>query len=164
MHFKGASSFVLGLSWTLFALPYVACFRFGGWFADHTDRRKFATLGMLNACAFCAIYPLLSVPWLLGLSCFEALGTSLALPAAQSILTEGADPREMGRRQGIFTTAQTGAMAVSAMISGALFETGPAVPFVTMACVGAGIAGLLPVIWRRTPGRVARPAETTPLH
>ena len=116
MNFKGASSFELGISWTLFALPYVVCFRFGGWFADHTDRRMFATFGILNACAFCAIYPLLSVPALLALSCFEALGTSLALPSAQSILTEGADPRQMGRRQGVFTTAQTGAMAISAMV------------------------------------------------
>ncbi|HUD69578.1 MAG TPA: MFS transporter [Acidimicrobiales bacterium] len=156
MNFKGASSFELGISWTLFALPYVVCFRFGGWFADHTDRRMFATFGILNACAFCAIYPLLSVPGLLALSCFEALGTSLALPSAQSILTEGADPREMGRRQGVFTTAQTGAMAISAMVSGSLFEAGPAVPFVTMAGVAAGVACLIPVIWRRTPGRVAR--------
>jgi MFS transporter, DHA1 family, multidrug resistance protein len=156
MHFKGASSFQLGISWTLFALPYVVCFRFGGWFADHTDRRAFATFGILNACAFCAIYPLLSVPALLGLSCFEALGTSLALPSAQSILTEGADPREMGRRQGVFTTAQTGAMAVSAMVSGSLFEVGPAVPFLTMAGAAAVITCLIPIIWRRTPGRVAR--------
>jgi DHA1 family multidrug resistance protein-like MFS transporter len=158
MHFKGASSFELGISWTLFALPYVVCFRFGGWFADHTDRRKFATFGTLNACAFCAIYPLLSVPALLGLSCFEALGTSLAMPSAQSLLTEGADPREMGRRQGVFTTAQTGAMAISAMASGALFEAGPAIPFVAMACAAAGIVCVVPVIWRRTPGRVATTA------
>jgi predicted PurR-regulated permease PerM len=62
----------------------------------------------------------------------------------------------MGRRQGVFTTAQTGAMAISAMVSGSLFEAGPAVPFVTMAGVAAGVACLIPVIWRRTPGRVAR--------
>src|ERR1019366_7294831 len=84
MHFKHASSFQLGLSWTLFALPYVVCFRIGGWFADHTDRRAFATFGVLNACAFCAIYPLLgTVDALLAFSCFEAVGSSLALPSAQ---------------------------------------------------------------------------------
>ena len=59
MHFKGASSFQLGLSWTLFALPYVVCFRLGGWFADHADRRVLAVVGIVNSCAFCAIYPLL---------------------------------------------------------------------------------------------------------
>lgn len=159
MHYKGASSFQLGLSWTLFALPYVFFFRVGGWFADHTDRRLFAVIGILNACAFCAIYPLLgSVVALLALSCFEAIGSSLALPSAQSILTEGAAPREIGRRQGIFTTAQTSAMAVSAMVSGAMFEVGPAVPFVTMAAVGAGVTCLVPIVWRRIPGRVPTPA------
>jgi len=157
MHFRHASSFQLGLSWTLFALPYVLFFRVGGWFADRTDRRALATFGMLNMCAFCAIYPILgTVVALLAFSCFEAIGSSLALPAAQSILTEGADPREIGRRQGVFTTAQTAAMAVSAMVSGTLFEAGPAVPFVTMALVGAAIACAVPLAWRHVPGRVAR--------
>jgi len=157
MHFKHASSFQLGLSWTLFALPYVVCFRIGGWFADHTDRRSFATFGVLNACAFCAIYPLLgTVDALLAFSCFEAVGSSLALPSAQSILTEGSDPREIGRRQGVFTTAQTAAMAVSAMVSGTLFEVGPAVPFLTMALVSTALVCAVPFIWRRVPGRVER--------
>jgi len=128
----------------------------GGWFADHTDRRIFAMIGIINATAFCAIYPLLgSVTALLALSCFEAIGSSLALPSAQSILTEGANPREIGRRQGAFSTAQTGAMAVSAMLSGALFEVGPAVPFVSMAIVATALVIAVPILWRRIPGRVS---------
>jgi DHA1 family multidrug resistance protein-like MFS transporter len=155
MHFKGASSFQLGISWTLFALPYVLCFRAGGWFADHADRRVMAVVGIVNMCAFCAIYPLLgSVDLLLGFSCFEAIGSSLALPSAQSILAEGANPREVGRRQGLFATGQTAAMAVAAMLSGLMFEVGPAVPFLTMALVGAALAALVPLAWRRVPGRV----------
>jgi MFS family permease len=159
MHFKGASSFQLGISWTLFALPYVVCFRAGGWFADHADRRVMATIGVVNMCAFCAIYPLLgSVDLLLGFSCFEAIGSSLALPSAQSILAEGADPRQVGRRQGLFATGQTAAMAVSALLSGVLFESGPAVPFLTMGIAGAAIAALVPLTWRRVPGRVGTTA------
>jgi MFS transporter, DHA1 family, multidrug resistance protein len=159
MHFRGASSFQLGLSWTLFALPYVLFFRLGGWAADHADRRVLATIGIVNSCAFCAIYPLLpSVDALLAFSCFEAIGTSLALPAAQSILTEGADAREVGRRQGVFSTAQTGALALSAAASGGLFETGPAVPFLVMAFLGLGLVAAVPLLWRRVPGRVGAAA------
>jgi len=156
MHFKGASSFQLGLSWTLFALPYVFFFRVGGWFADHSDRRILAVVGIVNSAAFCAIYPLLGpVDALLAFSCFEAVGTSLALPAAQSVLTEGAEPRELGRRQGVFATAQTGALAVSAMVSGTLFERGPAVPFLTMAALSVAIVLVVPLAWHSVPGRVA---------
>ncbi len=154
MRFDHATAFQLGLTWTLFALPYVVFFRVGGWFADHADRRVLAVIGVLNACAFCAIYPLLTVTGLLALCCFEAVGSSLAFPAAQSVLTEGADPREAGRRQGVFSTAQTGSMAIAAMLSGALFQLGPAVPFVTMAAVGAAMAATIPFVWRRVPGRV----------
>jgi len=159
MHFKGASSLQLGLSWTLFALPYVFFFRVGGWFADHSNRRVLAVVGIVNSAAFCAIYPLLGpVDALLAFSCFEAVGTSLALPAAQSVLTEGADPREVGRRQGVFLTAQTGALAVSAMVSGVLFERGPAVPFLTMAVLSVAVVLVVPVAWRSVPGRVERRA------
>lgn len=160
MNFKGASSFQLGLSWTLFALPYVLFFRVGGWAADHSDRRILAVVGIVNSAAFCAIYPLLGpVDALLAFSCFEAVGTSLALPAAQSVLTEGAEPREVGRRQGVFATAQTGALAVSAAVSGTLFERGPAVPFLTMAFLSVAAVLVVPFAWRSVPGRVARPAE-----
>lgn len=163
MHFKGASSFQLGISWTLFAIPYVVCFRAGGWFADHADRRVLAVIGVVNMCAFCAVYPLLgSVDLLLGFSCFEAIGSCLALPAAQSILAEGADPRQVGRRQGLFATGQTAAMAVSALLSGVLFESGPAVPFLTMGITGTAIAALVPIVWRRVPGHVATTALTPP--
>jgi MFS family permease len=163
MHSKGSTSFQLGLSWTLFALPYVFFFRIGGRFADHSDRRVLAVVGVVNSAAFCAIYPLLGpVNALLAFSCFEAIGTSLALPAAQSVLTEGAEPREVGRRQGIFATAQTGALAVSALVSGALFERGPAVPFLTMAAVSVAVVAVVPMAWRSVPGRVALPAGVTP--
>ena len=161
---SGASSFQLGLSWTLFALPYVLFFRLGGWAADRSDRRVLAIVGIVNSAAFCAIYPLLpSVTALLAFSCFEAIGTSLALPAAQSILTEGASAREVGRRQGVFSTAQTAALAVSAALSGALFESGPAVPFLVMAFVSIALVAAVPVLWRRVPGRVAPyPEGVTP--
>ena len=164
MHFKGAPSFQLGLSWTLFALPYVFFFRVGGWFADHSDRRILAVVGIVNSAAFCAIYPLLGpVDALLAFSCFEAVGTSLALPAAQSVLTEGAAPREVGRRQGIFATAQTGALAVAARGSGTLFERGPAVPFLTMAALSVAVVAAVPLAWRSLPGRVSvRPEALTP--
>ena len=156
MHFKGASSFQLGLSWTLFALPYVVCFRLGGWAADHSDRRVLSVVGIVNSGVFCAVYPLLgSVDALLAFCCFEAMGTSLALPAAQSILTEGASPREVGRRQGVFSTAQTASLAVSAALSGWLFQSGPAVPFLTMAVVSVAVVALVPLLWRRVPGHVA---------
>jgi DHA1 family multidrug resistance protein-like MFS transporter len=162
MQVKGASSFQLGLSWTLFALPYVLFFRIGGWAADRYNRRWLAVVGTVNSAVFCAVYPALAVDALLALSCFEAVGTSLALPAAQSVLTEGADPRAVGRRQGVFAASQTGALAISAAVAGALFEVGPAVPFVAMAIASVAIVSVVPLAWRRVPGRVASSEAVTP--
>jgi DHA1 family multidrug resistance protein-like MFS transporter len=156
MHSKGASTFQLGLSWMFFALPYVFFVRAGGWLADHTDRRVTSTIGIVNNCVFCVIYPLLaSVNALLALCCFEAIGSSLALPSAQSILTEGANPLEVGRRQGFFATAQTASMGVAAAVSGAMFQVSPKFPFLAMAMVAVVVASFAPIVWRRVPGRVA---------
>lgn len=161
MHARGASTVQLGLSWMLFAAPFVVFLRVGGWFADHTDRRLTAVAGIVNASVFCAIYPLLgSVDALLCLCSFEAIGSSLALPSAQSMLTEGAAQREVGRRQGVFSTAQTAATAVSAGICGSLFEISPVVPFVTMGAAAIAVALCVPYVWRRLAGRVAIVAIT----
>lgn len=156
MRSKGASSFQLGLSWTLFALPYAVFFRVGGWAADRADRRALAAFGVVNMAAFCVAYGLLpTVDSLLAVCCFEAIGSTLALPATQSLLSEGADPSEAGRRYGLFATAQTAAMAASAVISGALFTIAPAVPFFTMGALGVGLGVLTPLAWRGVRGRVA---------
>jgi len=50
------------------------------------------------------------------------------------------------------------ALAVSAMVSGVLFERGPAVPFLTMAVLSVAVVLVVPVAWRSVPGRVERRA------
>jgi hypothetical protein len=59
----------------------------------------------------------------------------------------------------VFSASQTGALAVSAAVAGALFETGPAVPFVTMAVASVAITAVVVVAWRRVPARVGAPVE-----
>jgi MFS family permease len=165
---RGATGWQIGVSWTLFAVPFLVATRPSGWLADHMDRRVLVVAGVGLSAAFCASYPFLtSVTALVILGALEALGFAACLPAVQSLLTEGTSPTEAGRVQGIFATCQTACTALAAAGAGAAFALARWLPFVTVAALaGAGLVAVV-VIWRPVPGRVgtgggARPEDTGP--
>jgi MFS family permease len=155
---RGATGWEIGISWTLFAVPFLVAARPSGWLADHMDRRVLVVAGVGLSAVFCASYPFLaSVSALVVLGALEALGFAACLPAVQSLLTEGTSAEEAGRVQGIFATCQTAFTAVAAAGAGAAFAVARWLPFVTVAALA--VLGLVAVviIWRSVPGRV-RPA------
>lgn len=153
---RHARPWQIGLSWTLFALPFAAMSGPGGWLADHADRRWLVVGSLTSSIGFCTLYPFLhQVVLLLALGPVEALGSAIALPSAQSLLTQGARPAELGAVQGLFSTSQTGAIAVAAAAGGTLFGLAAWAPFVAGAGCAALVTASLPTVWRRVAGRVS---------
>jgi DHA1 family multidrug resistance protein-like MFS transporter len=161
---RGASGWEIGISWTLFAVPFVLAAKPSGWLADHMDRRVLVLAGLGVSTLLCASYPFIhNVPALVLLGASEALGFAAAMPAVQSLLTEGSAPSEVGRIQGLFATSQTACTAVSAAAAGAAFALASWLPFVAVALISmAGLAAAA-VVWRPVPGRVDRSALETPV-
>ena len=158
MSSKGASAFQIGLSWTIFSIPYVVLVRAGGWMADHMDRRVLALSGLFASLVFLCLYPFIpSVTLLLILPGIEAIGFSMALPAIQGLLTQGRQPQELGRVQGIFATSQTAMIALTAAISGALFGLGHAIPYVASGVVMALFLVGVVIAWAPISGRAVVP-------
>ncbi len=158
MSSKGASAFQIGLSWTIFSIPYVVLVRAGGWMADHMDRRVLALSGLFASLVFLCLYPFIpSVTLLLVLPGIEAIGFSMALPAIQGLLTQGRQPQELGRVQGIFATSQTAMIALTAAISGALFGLGHAIPYVASGVVMALFLVGVVIAWAPISGRAVVP-------
>ncbi|MGC8463645.1 MAG: MFS transporter [Acidimicrobiales bacterium] len=152
---RHATSWQIGLSWTLFALPFAAMSRTGGWLADHADRRWLVVGSLTSSIGFCSLYPFVHpVIVLLALGPVEALGAAIALPSAQSLLTQGARPAALGAVEGLFSTSQTGAVAVAAALGGMLFGVATWAPFVATAGGAVLATASLPVVWRRVAGRV----------
>ncbi|MGO8872275.1 MAG: MFS transporter [Acidimicrobiales bacterium] len=160
---RGASGLEIGISWTLFAVPFVLVAKPSGWLADHMDRRALVLAGLGMSTALCASYPFIhDVPLLVVLGASEALGFAAAMPAVQSLLTQGSDASEVGRVQGLFATAQTACTALSAAVAGAAFAVVAWLPFVSVSvvvAVGLVVAG---VTWRSVPGRVRGGPPSSP--
>jgi DHA1 family multidrug resistance protein-like MFS transporter len=153
----GASTFQIRLSWTLFCLPWVFLSGVGGWLADHGNRKFIAGAGLCSALSFLAIYPHVhNVVILLMLGPLESVGAALSVPSTSSLLSQGALPREMGRRQGMSASANTAALAGSSLVGGALFTVSPSLPYSVMAILAALCAASLIFWWRDVVGHVAK--------
>ncbi|HEV3281786.1 MAG TPA: MFS transporter [Acidimicrobiales bacterium] len=153
---RGASGVAIGISWTLFAVPFVLAARPSGWLADHADRRAMVLAGLGLSTALCAAYPFIhNVPVLVVLGATEAMGFAAALPAVQSLLTQEARPSQVGHIQGLFATSQTACTAISAAAAGAAFAVRAWLPFVGVAVVVTIALGATSIIWRTVPGRVS---------
>jgi MFS family permease len=146
---RGATTWQIGASWTLFAVPYVVVSPLAGWLVDHGDRRRLVILASASSVLFCVGYGFVgSTSWLLGLGIFEAVGVAVAMPAAQSLLVDAVPAGAVGRAQGLFAGVSTATVAVTALTAGGLFGIAPWVPFVTGGLLGAVLVGVLPLIWR----------------
>ena len=161
LELRHAQNWQIGLSWTLFATPFVAMARPGGWLADHFDRRWLAVGSLSVSVALCALYPFIhSLLWLLILGGVEAMAVAISLPAAQSMLTQSTPPSEAGRVQGLFSTSETAAIAIAAGAGGALFGMASWAPFVAGAAGAALLTACLPLVWRTVAGHAHGPIRS----
>ena len=152
---RGAAAWQIGLSWTLFAVPFAAFSPVAGRLADRLDRKRLTIFAVVGASAFAAGYGFIpTVAVLVGLGAVEAITIAVALPAAQSLLSQTAPAAALGRAQGLFTTAETGSIGVAAAVSGALFGVAHWLPFVAAGVVGTVLVLPMAVLWRELPGRV----------
>ena len=163
MHAHHASTLQIRLSWTAFGLPWIVLARLGGWLADHANRRLIALCGLINGAFFLALYPHIhSNDLILGLGSLESVGAALSLPSISSLMSQGAADREFSRRQGLYTTSNTAALALAAGVSGFLFSINPAIPFTAVAAASALFALTTLYWWRGVPGRVTVHASSDP--
>lgn len=151
---RGARPWQVGLSWTLFALPFAILSLPAGRLAEKLDRRWLTAFSLIGSAAFAVAYPLIhSVAWLVGLGAAEAALVVIGIPAESSQLSHSVHGHELGRAQGAVSTAQTAAMAVAAAMAGALFSASAGLPFFIAAGAIVASVGAMGYFWRGVPGK-----------
>ena len=143
---RHAASYEIGLSWTLFALPFALLSVPAGRLANRLDRRVLAIGAIVWTAGFCVVYPLLgSVAWLVGLGSLEAVGSVVGTPPALLVLSESVPSALQGAAQGAVETSRTAAMAAAAALGGALFGINTVLPFAIASVFG--VVGAAAVLW-----------------
>jgi MFS family permease len=159
MRSLGASDPVIGLSFTLFALPLLVATPFAGWSSDRWDRRWLAVVSIVLGSLIGPVYPLLhDIPIVLIVGAIEGALWAFSSPALNAFLMDAA-PNRRAEAQGVVGTAMSGATAIGSLIGGSLFAMGVAMPFIVAAVAGvafsvAAIPGLRAAGGRLAPDRV----------
>ena len=158
MKHLSATDFQVGLSFSLFGLPFVLMTPVAGWAADHFDRRWLALGAFCFAGLMALIYPSLhSIVLVMSVGAVEAVALAFAEPAANAQLMEGVAAARRGRIQGTLLSVEAGGQAIGALSGGLLFSFGPGVPFYVgsaLGFVGAALATLVFVSAGRSPQRL----------
>ncbi|MDQ6773591.1 MAG: MFS transporter [Candidatus Dormibacteraeota bacterium] len=151
---RGASTFLVGLSFATYALPIVVFAGFAAGLADRLGSFRAGTLAVITYGLLAATYPFIaSVPALILVGLLEGALTAAGNPALNAETSRVAPPGAQGRTQGAFGAALNLAQVLGALAGGALYGLGPKPPFLvsTGVCLlGAG-ASLVVRRSRREP-------------
>ncbi len=147
----GATSWQIGLSWSLFSVAFVATSALGGRLVDRLDRRRLVMTALVVSALLACVYPFVaSIPAVITLGALEGVGVALAYPAVQSLLSQAAPARQLGHVQGSYVSVQTASTAVAAAGSGALFGMAAWLPFTATGIAAIALLTWIAVIWKRS--------------
>src|SRR5205085_5310823 len=139
----GATDWEVGLSFSLFALPLVLTAPLAGWASDRLDRRWLGVVSTTTTALLAPVYPLLhSVVAVIGVGAIEASTAAFAEPSIIAFLMSSVSSSERGRAAGTVGAAETGAKALGALLGGALFGLGVAIPFLVSSVIARGFIAL----------------------
>jgi MFS family permease len=141
----GASDFLIGLSFSLWALPFVIVTPLAGWLSDRLDRRWLVVGGIVLTGLLAPLYP--TFPFIavaFGVGVIEAAAFAFVEPARNAFLMDAMPAEVRGQSQGTVGMIEGGSMAIGAIAGGALFAGGRALPFVAgaVACVGFALLAI----------------------
>lgn len=156
---RGASALLIGISLSVFGLPFIVLAPLGGRLAERRGPFLAAGLGLVGSDLFMAAYGF--VPWpllivLLGVG--EACVASVAIPGGFAAVGRVFPDDRMATGQGLFGGSGTIAAGSAAVIGAPVFAAlGPGAAFAGGAAVSALLVGVAFLVWR-SDGLGRRPA------
>lgn len=133
---RGAPLPLIGLSYTTWAIPSVLLTPLAGRFSDRVGRFWPLTLGFaLFGLVFLAYgFPLTPIT-IIVVSGLEGIPAAMLSASLGGLLADSTPTSARGRAQANFSAAGTLGSLISSVLAGALYATGPGVPFVVVGLV-----------------------------
>jgi DHA1 family tetracycline resistance protein-like MFS transporter len=161
---RGATPFLVGLSFAAYALPIVAFAGLAGGLADRLGWVRAGTLSLLAYGLLAIAYPFVaSVTVLILIGVVEGSLTAAGQPALSAQASRMAPRGAQGRTQGIYQMGLNAAEVVGAVTGGWLYQTRPAFAFfsATAVCLLGAAASAVLRRWNRAQGSAVRPPRTS---
>jgi DHA1 family multidrug resistance protein-like MFS transporter len=150
VHANGGGPFVIGLSFTLFALPVLLFSGFAGSLSDRLGPKPVVAWSTLIMGSFASAYGFIhSIPALLGLGVVEGSTVVGGRPALQALVSRSVPETHQGRAQGAFQTSSFVLQGVGSLVGGALFGLNHAYSFLSIGAACWLAAAAVPFLGRR---------------
>jgi MFS family permease len=136
---RGASNVLIGISFTLYGIPFALLAARGGRLADRKGALRMSLYAIALVVPLTAAYGLLTVPLMIMCVFFvEGSVQALGVPASQSVVAQAAPPGRASAAQGLAGAMNLLAAAVSAFSAPIVYEKWGA--GVTFSAAGATVA------------------------
>jgi DHA1 family multidrug resistance protein-like MFS transporter len=150
MTLNGANILLVGLSFTLFALPIMFLAGPAGSLSDRLGSRPTAIVCTAFYGLFAAAYAFVTnIPALLAMGIAEGVLIAGGQPAVMAEVSRRAPPGAQGSTQGLYQTMQVAAIMTGALVAGYLFSLRPAYAFGSIFAVAVVCIALSQLMWRR---------------
>jgi MFS family permease len=144
---RGASNAMIGLSFTLYGIPFALLASRGGRLADRRGPFKLSMVAIALVVPLTAAYGLLTVPLLI-MSIFFIEGTvqALGVPASQAFVAEAAPLGRASAAQGLAGSMNLLAAALSAFTAPIIYERWGAGVTFSAAAIVVAVCGTLAAV------------------
>jgi len=133
----GASTLFVGVSLTMYGIPFAIVASMSGKFIDRSGPWLAATFAVAIIVPMTVIYGFLVSPVLLmALAMVEALGQGIGAPACQAAMVEATEENERATGQGLVAAASSIGAGLAALLAAPLYAgPGPEATFAIVAAV-----------------------------
>ncbi|HEX9258138.1 MAG TPA: MFS transporter [Acidimicrobiales bacterium] len=151
---RGTSTLFVGLSFTLYGIPFALLAARGGRIADRVGAARAALLTLIAVAPITALYGLLRWPLVIvSVAIVESCIQALAVPAAQAAMAKATPPGRLAAGQGLAGATQLAGASAVAMGAAPLYAAaGPEVVFVTAGALIA-VIGVIAALLHRASAR-----------
>lgn len=156
---RGASNVLIGISFTMYGIPFALLASRGGRLADRRGAYRLSLVAIALVVPLTAAYGLLTVPVVI-MAVFFIEGTvqALGVPASQAVVAEAAPLGRASAAQGLAGSMNLLAAAGSAFTAPLVYERWGAEVTFTAAAVLVAVLGAAAVTLHRRPDRGGRDA------
>lgn len=158
----GADPLLIGLSYLVFALPFMVVAAPAGRLADRRGGPAAFACGVVVLVPFILLYAVLSDPWVAtGAGVIESTGQALAFVGAAATMAYAVDPARAGSGQGLARAAGLLAAAAASALSGLAYSAGG--PPLLFGSTAAAVFLVSLTAWLLLRPTAAAPSKHSPL-